>query len=72
MPTRTLALSLIRPDPRPTLRIRNFSVDEFRLQTRAHTMMPYEVDLRFMKGEFVSAEGHHCHGGVRPHMTRRL
>ena len=32
------------------------------LHTGAHTMMPYEVDLRFMTGEFVSAKGHHCHG----------
>jgi hypothetical protein len=32
------------------------------LSTGVETTMPYEVDLRFMKGEFVSAEGHHCHG----------
>ena len=32
------------------------------LTTGVKTAMPYEVDLRFMKGEFVSAEGRHCHG----------
>lgn len=30
--------------------------------TGEHTMMPYEVDLRFMKGQFLSAAGHRCHG----------
>jgi hypothetical protein len=30
--------------------------------TQAVTQNPFEVDLRFMKGEFVSADGRHCHG----------
>jgi hypothetical protein len=25
-------------------------------------MNPFEVHLRFMKGEFVGADGRHCHG----------
>lgn len=32
------------------------------LTTGEQVTMPYEVDLRFMKGEFVTAEGQHCHG----------
>lgn len=32
------------------------------LTTHAVTENPFEVDLRFMKGEFVSADGRHCHG----------
>jgi hypothetical protein len=31
-------------------------------RTGAVTTNPFEVDLRFMKGEFVSADGRHCHG----------
>ena len=30
--------------------------------TGALTQHPFEVDLRFMKGEFVSADGRRCHG----------
>ena len=32
------------------------------LRTGMRTRMPYEVDLRFMQGEFVSARRRHCHG----------
>lgn len=32
------------------------------LTTNAVTQNPFEVDLRFMEGEFVSADGRHCHG----------
>jgi hypothetical protein len=32
------------------------------LATTEVTENPFEVDLRFMKGEFVSADGRHCHG----------
>jgi hypothetical protein len=32
------------------------------LTTNAVTQNPFEVDLRFMKGEFVSADGRRCHG----------
>ena len=32
------------------------------LTTHAHATMPFEVDLRFMKGEFITGDGRHCHG----------
>ncbi len=32
------------------------------LTTHAHATMPFEVDLRFMKGEFITEDGGHCHG----------
>jgi hypothetical protein len=32
------------------------------LVTNAVTEHPFEVDLRFMEGEFVSADMRHCHG----------
>jgi len=32
------------------------------LTTNAHATMPFEVDLRFMKGEFITEGGRHCHG----------
>jgi hypothetical protein len=32
------------------------------LATSTVTQNPFEVDLRFMKGEFVAADGRHCHG----------
>ncbi len=32
------------------------------LVTKAVTQNPFEVDLRFMKGEFVDASGRRCHG----------
>lgn len=30
--------------------------------TNQQSTMPFEVDLRFMKGEFVGADGRRCHG----------
>jgi hypothetical protein len=30
--------------------------------TNAVTQNPFQVDLRFMKGEFVGTDGRHCHG----------
>jgi hypothetical protein len=32
------------------------------LQTGAESRLPFEVDLRFMKGEYVDAGGRHMHG----------
>jgi hypothetical protein len=32
------------------------------LGTHTHATMPFEVDLRFMKGEFITEDGGHCHG----------
>ena len=32
------------------------------LTTNAQTTLPFEVDLRFMKGEFITEDGGHCHG----------
>ena len=32
------------------------------LRTNARRTMPFEVDLRFMKGEFITIGGRHCHG----------
>lgn len=32
------------------------------LATGEQATRPWEVDLRFMKGEFVTAGGRHCHG----------
>ena len=32
------------------------------LNTGTQAVMPFEVDLRFMEGEFISTDGQHCHG----------
>jgi hypothetical protein len=32
------------------------------LGTHTPATMPFEVDLRFMKGEFITEDGGHCHG----------
>jgi hypothetical protein len=32
------------------------------LNTGAQAIMPFEVDLRFMEGEFIGTDGRHCHG----------